>query len=173
MKPNVPSFDVLLDSAQHSAVHLEMRDTYAVAEEQAHLALWDTGKWSLDKGREALEGWLALVSRTVGRGVAMRRARIVSEPASAYVAFEHFTTPLNLEAGEQVRWLPRRQALDIPLPAADFWLIDEQLVRFNLFSGEGAAVEPEVSKDPIVAALCATAFEVVWDRAVPHDNYRI
>ncbi|WP_323183758.1 DUF6879 family protein [Streptomyces sp. NBC_01306] len=113
MKPKVPSIDALLDSAQHSAVHLEMRDTYAVAEEQDDLALWAAGKWTLEDSWEALGEWLALVRRTVDRGVVIRRARIVSEPVSDYVAFEHFTTPLNEQAGEQVRWLARRRATSI------------------------------------------------------------
>lgn len=173
MRLKTPSFEDLLNSARRSAVHLEMRDTYAVAEERADVARWSAGQWTMEDGRRSLAGWLALVSRTVERGVVLRRARIVSEPVTEYIKFEHFTTPLNIEAGEQVRWLPRRQALGIPLPAADFWLIDGELVRFNHFSGDGDALEPEMSDDPSVVALCVSAFEAVWEGAVPHDAYRL
>lgn len=173
MKPKAPSFDELLDSARYSAVHLEMRDTYAVREEEDDVAMWHAGKWTHDHAREALADWFSLVSRTVKRGVTIRRARLVSEPVSEYVRFEHFTTPLNIEAGEDVRWLPRRLALGIPLPAADFWLIDARLVRFNLFSGDGDAVEPELSDDPTIASLCASAFEAVWQKAIVHEDYQL
>lgn len=30
----------------------------------------------------------------------------------------------NVKAGEEVRWLPRRQASDLALPGNDFWLFD-------------------------------------------------
>jgi hypothetical protein len=170
---SVPSFDELLSSAERSAVHLELRDSYAVAEEAEERRLWESGKWTLADGRRALADWMTLVHSVTERGVAVRRARVVSEPVTSYVRYEHALSPLNIEAGEQVRWLPRRQALGIPLPAADFWLIDDRLVRFNHFSGDGEAIEPEMSDDPGVVALCSSAFEAVWDRAVPHEKYTL
>jgi hypothetical protein len=173
MKPKVPSFVELLDSAERSAVHLEMRDVYAVAEEADDVALWDSGAWTIEDGRKSLADWLELVARTVGRRVAVRRARIVSEPVTSYIRYEHALTPLNLEAGEDVRWLPRRAALGLALPANDFWLIDGRVVRFNHFSGAGEAVEPEMSEDPSVAALCSASFEAVWARGVPHAEYEV
>ncbi|GAA2123321.1 DUF6879 family protein [Streptomyces synnematoformans] len=173
MKPKILHFDELLSSATQSALHLEMRDTYGVAEEEEEIRLWLSGKWTVDDGRKALGGWMDLVSGTVARGVSVRRARVVSTPVTTYIRYEHAHTPLNLEAGEDVRWLPCRQALGIPLPANDFWLIDTRVVRFNHFSGDGAAVEPEMSDDPAVTALCGSAFAAVWERAIPHAEFRI
>lgn len=173
MQQKVPSFAELLSSATRSAVHLEMRDVYAVAEEEGEMKLWRSGAWSLDDGRKALSGWMELVASITRRGVAVRRARIVSEPVTDYIKYEHALTSLNIEAGEEVRWLPRRLALGIPLPAADFWLIDERLVRFNHFSGTGEAADPEMSDDPVVSALCASAFTSVWDRAMPHEEFKV
>ncbi|WP_330458059.1 hypothetical protein OIB37_14825 [Streptomyces sp. NBC_00820] len=169
----VPSFEELLDSASVSALHLEMRDTYAVTEEAEDVALWRSGAWVLEDGRRTLADWLALVERTVARGVVVRRARIVSEPVTEYIRYEHALTPLNLEAGEDVRWLPRRQALGIAVPANDFWLIDGRTVRFNHFTGEGEAAEPEMSEDPAIAALCASAFGDVWKRALEHHEFKV
>jgi len=88
------------------------------------------------------------VERTVARGVAVRRARIISEPVTDYVRFEHAITASNIRAGEEVRWLGRRCASDLSLPGNDFWLIDDRLVRFNIFSGEGEAQDPEHGDDP-------------------------
>ncbi|CAM5520069.1 Amino acid transporter OS=Streptomyces fumanus OX=67302 GN=GCM10018772_14380 PE=4 SV=1 [Streptomyces fumanus] len=73
----------------------------------------------------------------------------------------------------QGRWLPRRRASGIALPGNDFWLIDNRLVRWNHFTGDGASAPGEISDDPAAARLCATAFEAVWKRAVPHDEYEI
>ena len=82
------------------------------------------------------------------------------------------TAAANLAAGEQVRWLPRQMASDLALPGNDFWLFDGAAVLFNYFSGDGAAVGTELRDEPAVVKLCASAFETVWDRAVPHEQYR-
>lgn len=174
MSSNVPSFDELLDSAQHSAVHLEMRDAYAVDYESGAFADWRAGV-RLNPGDHASwwRPWLDLIERTVARGVVVRRARIVSEPVTEYIRYEHSGTFTNVLAGEQVRWLPRRQASDLALPGNDFWLIDGHLIRWNHFTGDGASAGGEMSDDPAAAKLCAEAFEAVWERAVPHEQYTI
>ena len=174
MHQNVPSFEELLDSAKFSAVHLEMRDYYGVAAEAEDFAHWKrTGERDVDPGSAYWKPWTDLITRSVGRGVEVRRARVVSEPVSDYIRYEHAGAVVNLGAGEQVRWLPRRQASAIALPGNDFWLIDGQTVRWNHFTGEGASGGGEVSDDPTTAKLCETAFEAVWALAIPHENYKI
>ncbi|MEE4546789.1 hypothetical protein V2S66_33095 [Streptomyces sp. V4-01] len=174
MPSNVPSFDELLDGAQHSAVHLEMRDAYAVDYEAGPFADWKAGR-QLSPADQASwwRPWLDLIERTVARGVTVRRARIVSEPVSEYIRYEHSGTFTNVAAGEQVRWLPRRQASTIALPGNDFWLIDSTLIRWNHFTGDGQSAGGEISDDPAAAKLCADAFEAVWQRAIPHAQYTI
>ena len=171
----VPAFDVLLRSAKISAVHLEMRDSYHVAEEAEDFAFWRAGDWTVERDLAKRKEWLDLVGETVGRGVAMRRARIVSTPVSEYIRFEHSGTPLNIDAGEQVRWLPRAEASDIALPGNDFWLIDGRAVRFNVFTGDGGWEEAaqQYTEEPDVAELCRTAFEKVWERGTPHEQFVI
>ncbi|WP_371653394.1 MULTISPECIES: DUF6879 family protein [unclassified Streptomyces] len=170
----VPSFAEMLAGCHVSAVHLEMRDAYGIAAEAAEFEAWKAGD---DGSRYDRTGrrraWLDLVRETVGRGVVMRRARIVSEPVSEYIKYEHAGTPLNIEAGESVRWLARRQASDIALPGNDFWLFDERVVRFNHFTGDGASGGPEVTDAPAVARLCTSAFETVWQRATPHADFKV
>lgn len=174
MPSGVPSFVELLDGARHSAVHVEMRDAYGVTYEAEDFARWqETGERDNDPGSAYWRGWVELVERAVARGVAVRRARIVSEPVTAYIRYEHAGTVVNLGAGEEVRWLPRRQASTIALPGNDFWLIDERIVRWNHFTGDGGSAPGEVTDDPAAARLCAAAFEAVWARAVPHDAYKI
>ncbi|MEU6174523.1 DUF6879 family protein [Streptantibioticus parmotrematis] len=175
MSTQVPDFVELLGSARTSAAHLEMRDAYAVADEAEEFALWRrTGKrWEGERAEQYWRPWVDLVRATVARGVRMRRARVVSEPVSEYIEFEHAGTSWNVDAGEEVRWLPRRRAVDLLLPGCDLWLIDDRIVRFNVFDGDGDVVEPEFSEDPDVAKQCAAAFEAVWERAVPHAEYRV
>ncbi|MEV7975742.1 DUF6879 family protein [Streptomyces sp. NPDC086519] len=174
MSQSVPSFDDLLDGAEHTAVHLEMRDAYGVASEADDFARWKaTGERDTDPDSPYWGPWTRLIRRTVARGVTVRRARIVSEPVSDYIRYEHASTNVNLAAGEEVRWLARRRASDIALPGNDFWLIDGRLIRWNHFTGDGASGGGEISDDPAAARLCADAFDAVWARAIPHENYKI
>ncbi|GAQ58393.1 DUF6879 family protein [Streptomyces acidiscabies] len=176
MSSNAEKFEKYLRSAQHSAVHLEMRDSYNVDYEKGPFADWKAGNGrNPDADRSTWwRPWLDLVQGTVNRGVVMRRARIVSEPVSEYTRFLHSGTFTNVAAGEVVRWLPRRQASDIALPGNDFWVFDEKVVYWNHFSGEGASLGPEIWVDnPEAAKLCVDAFEAVWSRAIPHSEYKI
>lgn len=174
MPLSVPTWPELLGSATRSAVHLEMRDSYAVDYEKGPFADWRAGFRHDPADRASWwRPWLDLIQDTVARGVIVRRARVVSEPVSEYTRFLHDGTFTNVAAGEQVRWLPRRQASDIALPGNDFWLIDGRLIRWNHFTGDGASGGGEISEDPAAAKLCADAFEAVWARGVPHGNYKI
>ncbi|MFD6684190.1 DUF6879 family protein [Micromonospora parva] len=174
MPLSAPPFDELLSRCTRSAVHLEMRDQYGVAAEASDFRAWlETGQLDTDPHSEGWAPWVDLISRAVARGVSVRRARIVSEPVSDYIRYEHASTVVNLAAGEDVRWLPRRHASEIALPGNDFWLFDSQIIRWGYFSGDGALVGHEVSDDPAAANLCTEAFATVWDRAIPHTQYAI
>jgi hypothetical protein len=169
----VPSFDGsfedLFGACQRSAVHLEMHDSYMLTD-PAFLD-WRAGL-TFDPA-ERWRGWFDLVRATTGRGVQIRRARIVSEPVTEYVRFEYdITDDLNIAAGEQVGWLPRRKASDLVLPGNDFWLFDERLVQFNHFNGEGDWLDVEQVTAPATVQLCSAAFDAVWQRATPHARYR-
>jgi hypothetical protein len=173
---DAPNFAELLAGTRRSAVHLEMRDTYGVGDEAEEFERFRrTGRVDLDPTARWWPEWLDRVRDAVGRGVVMRRARVVSEPVTDYIRWEHAATTLNVEAGELVRWLPRRRAVDIALPGADFWLFDDRLVQFNIFTGDGDWAEPpkEFSEDPSVVKLCSDAFGAVWERAVDHDKYTV
>lgn len=174
MPQTAPPFAELLANCQRSAVHLEMRDFYDDPDEAPRVAAWKAGHRPDRNDRASWwRPWLDMVAETVGRGVVIRRARIVSEPVSEYTRYLYDGTFTNVAAGEQIRWLPRRNASDLSLPGNDFWVFDDQLVRFGYFSGEGVYLGDEVDDRPAVAKLCSSAFEAVWERAIPHDRYKI
>jgi hypothetical protein len=163
----VPPFSELIRMATTSAVHLEMRDQYT-PDDPAFVRWLATGEIFDPASR-----WYDLVRTNVARGVVFRRARVISEPLSDFVRFEYAcTSELNVAAGEQVRWLPRRQASDLCLPGNDFWVFDDRLVRFGYFAGNGDFVDHELVEDPAVVRHCASAFEAIWERAIDHSEYR-
>ncbi|WP_327066218.1 DUF6879 family protein [Kitasatospora sp. NBC_01302] len=167
--PEAPSIDDLLTTCKQSAVHLEMRDGY-MRDDPMFIA-WQEGRLDQSRG-EADRPWLALMAATTSRGIAVRRARIVSEPISDYIRFEYDVTTANVLSGELVRWLPRRRATSLALPGNDVWLFDSQVLLLNHFDGEGNFIDHELITDPEVVKLCADAFEAVWDRSVPHEEYQ-
>ncbi|MEU6967644.1 DUF6879 family protein [Kitasatospora aureofaciens] len=171
----VPDFASLLESAQHSAVHLEMRDTYAGQDSGGFAEYLRSGFADNDPGSQHWSRWGSMVRAATGRGVVMRRARIVSEPVTDYIRYEHALTVANVALGEQVRWLPRRASAEIALPGTDFWLFDGAAVLFNHFTGDGAWADPRLTftDDPAVAKLCASAFDAVWERGIDHNKYTV
>lgn len=174
MLPAPPPFAELLAQCTTSAVHLETRDVYAVDEEDQDLKAWRTGALASVGDRSAW--WVPFhdaVTDAVGRGIAVQRARVVSLPATEYIRFEHACTPRNVAAGEDVRWLPRDQALGLVLPAHDFWLFDGRLIRWHHFAGDGTHLRDELDDRLGVAEQTAAAFRAVWDRAVPHQEFTI
>ncbi|MFG3021949.1 DUF6879 family protein [Streptomyces sp. NPDC048254] len=176
MSQNEPGFNELLAAARHSAVHLEMRDSYGVGDEVEDFENWKrTGERDVDPASAYWTPWVDLIRSTVARDVTVRRARIISEPVTDYIRYEHAGTLVNIHAGEQVRWLPRRQASDLALPGNDCWVFDNETVLFNHFSGSGDWSEPgwEVRIEPAVARLASSAFEAVWERGIPHEKYTV
>jgi hypothetical protein len=158
----------MFPGARHSAVHLEMRDVYDT--EHPGFQDWLAG----GSGRYDRSGWLNLVAETVGRGVRMRRVRVVSEPVSDYIRWEHMLTDENEEAGEEIRWPPRRQAFDLMLPGSDFWMFDGRVVAFNFCAGDGTDTEDETfTNDPDTVLRCIAAFEQARERDAPHKDYQL
>ncbi|MFD7905115.1 DUF6879 family protein [Kitasatospora sp. NPDC059747] len=161
-----------LAGAKSSAVHLEMRDAYQPSDPE--FIAWQRGKRLDPADRSSWwRPFLDVVAETTARGVVMRRARIVSEPVTDYIRYEYDVTFPNVRAGEQVRWLPRRKAADIALPGTDLWLFDGTSVLFTYFSGVGEVVDREWRTEPAVVELVKSAFETVWERATPHEEYRL
>ncbi|WP_344903134.1 DUF6879 family protein [Actinomadura meridiana] len=150
-----------------------MRDVYMVDSEQSRIAAWKGGHRHDPADRESWwRPWLDLIVATVARGVTVRRARVVSEPLSEYLRYSHSYAFTNVAAGEELRWLARRRASDLALPGNDFWLVDDRLVLFNHFDGDGRPTGTEMTKDADVAKLCASAFDAVWERGIDHATYR-
>ncbi|GAA3509644.1 DUF6879 family protein [Actinomadura keratinilytica] len=162
----------LIKAAKYSVVHLEQRDEYTP--EPDFLEWQASGKKTpREKMRASMENWMEFVRGITSRGVVMRRARIVSEPWSDYIEWEHAHTEWNVEAGEQVRWLSRRDAYDLLIPPADFYIIDSRLVAFNFNAGDGTSLrEYEFVSDPVRVGPVVAAFEQVWNRAVDHADYK-
>ncbi|MBB5117678.1 hypothetical protein AF335_03945 [Streptomyces eurocidicus] len=173
MSPNEqqPSFAELLASTERTAVHLELRDAYG---DNPRFAAWREGhRVDWDDRASWWHSFHEQIAQAVRRGVAIRRARVVSEPVSEYIRWEHYATHSNVAAGEEVRWLPRRLASGLLLPPNDYWVFDDRLARIHHFAGDGAHVGDELTSEPELIKRLSSAFTSVWEYAFPHDAYKI
>lgn len=154
---------------QREAIHLEMRDAYGTEAELPHLAKWLRGE---PDDTDWLQPWFHTVRTATQAGKIFRRARIVSEPVTDYQRWVLKDSHLFVEAGEDIRWAPRRLVSTIALPGNDFWLFDDDLVIFLIFAGNGLVVDRLATTDPSVIHFCRSAFAAVWKLAIPDSDYR-
>jgi hypothetical protein len=159
----------LIDSFQREALHLEMRDSYGTEAELPHLAKWlageaDDATW--------LQPWFDKVRSATEAGRKFRRARVVSEPVSDYQKWVMKDSYRFVEAGEDIRWVPRSRVSTIALPGNDYWLFDGKIVVFLIFAANGLVVDRQKSTDQAAIALCRSAFDAVWELSIPDSEYR-
>lgn len=162
--------NALCRSIKKSFVHLETRDAYGTDTELPNMAKWRKGErddfaW--------LSWWLAMVSDHRAAGRTCRRLRLVSEPVSDYHRWVIGHTELFIEAGEDIRYLPRRLLTSVALPGSgDFYVFDDEVVLFLHYAGNGINASFETTDDPQVAYACRQAFAAAWDLARPFHEYR-
>jgi hypothetical protein len=113
---------------------------------------------------ETLRGWAA-------EGKRLSRVRVVTEPHSDYVRWSMTVARLNIEAGEDIRYLPRRKAEELGLPDEDYWLFDERYVAvLNLDEG-GLLLGAKLIDEPAEVAQRCRWRDVAWRYAIPWEQY--
>lgn len=161
-------FNALFPTVKREALHLEMRDSYGTEAEIPHLAKWAAGE---PDDLSWLQPWCTLVRDATKAGRTFRRARVVSEPFSDYQRWAHSLTGPMVEAGEDIRWVPRARVSELMFPGNDFWLFDDELLVFLVFAGNGLVVDMPTATDPGLIARCRASFEAAWALSVPHREY--
>jgi hypothetical protein len=162
------AFDDLFRTFIRSAFHLEVQDTYRTPDETGPLNLFlkrepDDFAWH--------QPWLSLVREATRTGKSITRVRVVTVPHGDYTRWGLSVAPLNIGAGEDIRWLPRHLTQGIDLPADDFWLIDDDRVVFTVFEPDGRFAGGAATTDPVLVERYRRIHRQAWARAVPHRDY--
>lgn len=163
------AFDNLLRSARQEAFHLEVQDTYSTPDETQPFRDFLNGSPADDYSW--LRGWLDLVEETAARGVAVRRARVVTVPHTDYTRWLLEVSYQNAAAGEQIRYLSRHDVDAEQLTVDDWWLFDRNSVAFTVFEPDGRWRGGALTTDPRIVAYCVRVRDFVWEAAVPHSEY--
>lgn len=156
----------LLWTGTSSILKLELRDRYAFDDDL--FDAWRRGDQAAVDG--FLGGWRDRMASEAAAGRRIRRVRVVSEPLSEYQRMLVDTSGPSVDAGEELRWLPRRLVSALPLPGNDTFVMDD-LVMFNVHGGNDEPVAIQLDRDPDLVEFCRNAFESAWDLATPHHEY--
>ncbi|MFC8512007.1 DUF6879 family protein [Streptomyces sp. NPDC057257] len=151
----------------HTAWRLETRRAYASDE-------------ALDEYQDFLKGvsprpdpsdlWFTTIERLVSQGKRIERVRLADQPMTDGQRFLLATTPENLAAGEDIRFLFRAEASTLDLPLfEDFWLFDSRvLARFNW--GDPAQ-RLELTTDPRQVVAACQVRDATWHYALRYEDH--
>jgi hypothetical protein len=162
------AFDELFHAFQETAFHLEVQDSYHTPDEAGPFDKFLSGErddftWH--------QPWLSLVREVTDAGRQITRARVVTVPHVDYTRWGLTVAPLNIAAGEDIRWLPRHLTANMELTADDYWLFDDSLVVFTVFEPGGRFAGGAATTDPYIAGYCRRVRQEVWERAISHTQY--
>jgi len=158
----------LFRHVRQSACHLEIRDAYAVPAESEPFRRFLAGEPQQEYGKRA---WTDLVEETTARGVTVSRVRVVTVPHSDYHRWLLSITGSNVDAGEDIRYLPRHLVDSSEIPTDDFWIFDSQKVAFNLVDQSGKPAGAAVTTDPRITESCLAVQARLWRESIPYREY--
>ena len=103
-----PDFEEVFRTFEYSAFHLEVEDAYHTPDESEPFQRFlhdepDSFEWH--------KPWLDLIRASAANGRRVERVRIISVPHVDYTRWGLTVAPLNIGAGEEIRWLPRDRSL--------------------------------------------------------------
>ncbi|GGL32707.1 DUF6879 family protein [Nocardia jinanensis] len=162
-----PDWAALLRECVSEAFHLEVRDRYVVPAETGRLDRFLEGRPAVSD--EQKNHWNSLVRETTGRGVTVRRVRVVTVPHTDYHRWLLSVTVTNTDAGEDIRYVPRHLAGDVP--SDDWWLIDDERVVYNLIDDHGKPSGLAVTTDSGIIQYARCVKHRLWDMATPYTEY--
>ncbi|AHH20022.1 hypothetical protein NONO_c52420 [Nocardia nova SH22a] len=158
-------WDALFRECRHDAFHLETRDAYREINESERLQRFLNNEPPPDPATP----WQELIREITGKGVSVSRVRVITEPHSDYQRWLLSVTIHNINAGEDIRYVPRHLAGEIP--PDDWWFLDWERVAYNLWDAEGNPVGIGLTTDPGIVGYCREVRERLWKLATPYSEY--
>lgn len=160
--------DAVMDYAR-SAWRWECQGEYREPSEVAPIQAWREGRIE-DSYRH--RPWLDEVRHVRAEGRLWQRVRMLTDPLTEYLRWMLDTTFLNLDAGEDIRWISQQQAAKLGMPDYDFYLLDDERV-LRLQFGDHGLTGAEMVTDSGDVARHRGWRDLAWDAAIPHVEYRM
>jgi len=115
------------------------------------------------------QNWLTMIREASAEGRRFLRVRMVGFPLTGYSRFGVFCSKHTNAAGEDIRYLRRDGAAD--LPDYDYWLFDSRkLVRMH-FDDDENFLGGQIIEDPAVIVEHNYWRDAAWHLAVRRDDF--
>lgn len=145
---------------------MEVRDHYAASYEGESLRRFLAGE---PDDLPWMQSWLVMLREAVAAGRRFGRVRVVTLPLTDYSRFGVWCASFTNDAGEDIRYLPREAAGE--LPDHDYWLFDSRtLVRMH-FDTDGGFQGGELVEDATAIVLHNYWRDAAWHGAVRRDDF--
>ncbi|WP_243769932.1 DUF6879 family protein [Amycolatopsis acidicola] len=151
---------------EHTAFRLETRDEYKSSNETEALRQFVAGE-PVDMGW--FQNWLSMIREATAEGKRFARVRVVTVPLTDYSRFGVFCSGFTNEAGEDIRYLDRAHADE--LPDYDYWLFDSRLLVRMRFADDETFLGGEVIDDPAEIVRHNYWRDVARHRAVGREDF--
>jgi len=115
------------------------------------------------------QDWLTMIREATAEGRRFTRVRVVSMPLTDYSRFGVFCSQHTNAAGEDIRYLIRHDATN--LPDYDYWLFDSRLLVRMHFDDDENFLGGELIEDPAVIVQHNYWRDAAWHRAVRRDDF--
>jgi Family of unknown function (DUF6879) len=118
-----------------------MRDQYNIPREAEPLRKFLAGEPDISYH----ESWSSMVRQATAEGRRFSRVRVVSFPLTDYTRFAMWVAGYTREAGDDIRYITREQAAE--LPEYDYWLFDSRKLLKMHFTYNDQFMGAEVIED--------------------------
>jgi hypothetical protein len=154
----------LLDGARARLWRWECRGDYSAVDADL------LERWRAGRGRDPEEDrpWVAYIQGLRRRGVRFERARRLTEPLTEYLRMQLDFTYMNIEAGEDVRWVTPTVAAEMGMPDYDYYLVDDDVLAVIDFDAAGQFIGARTSTTREVVARHILWRDLIWPHALPH-----
>ena len=134
-----------------TAFRWEAQRSYRTSDAEAEaLARFTAGDPPTPDEYPEWQSWLDFIRELTGQGKTISRIRVVDGPPTGYQRWAMQAARYHVEAGENIRWLPRATAVSLGIPMNDWWLFNDTSVVLMRFTDAGVsmtlATGPEITR---------------------------
>jgi hypothetical protein len=161
------TFRCLFHTFEHTAWRLETRRGYASdRQDPDYEAFLATGTSPCDPD----EPWFVTIRAQTKAGKRIGRVRVADHPPTTEQLFLLDYARHNAAAGEDIRYLWRKDAERAALPLEDFWIFDSRLVALLHFDDD-ILLTIELITEPAQVVRYAMVRDAAMHHAVPFDPF--
>ncbi|MEU3567207.1 DUF6879 family protein [Kitasatospora sp. NPDC036755] len=162
-------FDHFFDEGfTRSAWRLESRRGYASDRQGLGFQRWARGE---DPQTDPHRPWCRNITAQVAAGKRVERVRVADLPMTDGQAYLLAVGWANVQAGEDIRHLPRATARQLDLPERDFWLFDSTSLLEMHFDAGDNYLGAELIESPEAVLEACRIRDRSWHSAVPRADF--